>query len=74
MSKKFKYKQNDIVDFKVTDTFSGFGIICGTATIELPVMGTVYIVKVLDSTQKIPNADYPFDCICIPENQLTCRQ
>lgn len=67
--KKFKFAQNQVVQFFLTQEIRGKGQIVGCATTELPVMGRNYIVKVLDGD--FPSKDYPFDTIIVPEINLS---
>jgi len=65
----FNFAQNDIVAFTVGD-LKGYGKIVGCSTIELPVLGRMYIVEVITSTQPLPSDTYPFTTIAVPEIHL----
>jgi hypothetical protein len=69
MSEKYKHKDGERIYFELDDKIKGFGIVCGTATDELPVLGRSWMVKVeepLPYDLKI----YPFSCISVFEVQI----
>lgn len=76
MTSEYKYKSNDIVDFKLSDDIYGKGIILGVSSEDVAMMGKTYIIKVVlcIGPVKIPNKVYPFDTIAVPELFLECAQ
>ncbi|QDJ96560.1 hypothetical protein Xoosp13_374 [Xanthomonas phage Xoo-sp13] len=70
----YKYKQNDIVDFNVTDSVKGIGIIVGICDVtQYDLSYMVRVVSVEEGCVKFPNAGYPYDTISCPEFSLSCR-
>lgn len=69
MKENYKYKQNDVVHFKLGN-ISGYAKVVGCATIPIPFIGRMYIVEPIDSTE-IPNETYPFTTITVSENSIT---
>lgn len=61
------FEQFDLVEFEV-GTLKGKGQICGKAITEQPVIGTAWIVHVLESN--IDSAMYPYSHIVCPEVNL----
>lgn len=71
MQSEYNYEQGDMVDFDY-QTVKGYGEICGCASIEAPIIGRHYIVKVYHS-EGIDQNIYPFECISIPEHTFKLR-
>ena len=69
MSFEYNYKQGDTVTFD-NGRVSGVGIIKGSSSSPIPVLGTGYIVEVIRSIPELPNEVYPFDHIVVFENTL----
>lgn len=46
------------------------GEICGIGMNEMPVIGSIYIIKI---TKRIGEnwKNYPYSCICLPQNSFT---
>lgn len=68
LKRKYAFKQGDIVDF-TTGIVTGRGKICGISSNELPVIGTTYVVEVIESN--IDKDVYPFTHIPVFEINLT---
>jgi hypothetical protein len=71
MGVSYAFKQGDRVSVN-HGPISGIGIIKGVSSSEMPIIGAMYIVEmvVFSSSQKIPNAEYPFDHLAVPQNTL----
>lgn len=69
----YKFKQDQRVHFNLpigVEHIGGEGIIVGVATTGAPIIGKTYIVKpttFYDGSISIPNEDYPFECLVMPE-------
>lgn len=69
----YTLKQGDKVSFYIQSTeksLEGTGTIVGCATQPLPIMGSMWIVQV-DPNGPVPNDEYPFNTISLPEVHLT---
>ena len=71
MKNDYKYEQGDVVDFDY-HAVTGYGEVCGCSSTYEPVIGRMYIVKVIKATG-IDEETYPFQCISIPECILSWR-
>jgi len=60
-----KYKNGDIVKYKVGSLISGVGKIVGQSTSWAPGIGTMWIIEDIGST--LPIEGYEFKCFCCPE-------
>jgi len=63
----YAFKENDKVQYRLTATeeFKRTGIIRGSATVELAVLGRTYVVE--DTSGEYPSETYPFSCIPVFE-------
>lgn len=66
MKPEYKFYQDEIVTFNYNQVI-GVGKIVGVATIEMPVLGRLWIVEMVECSQ-VPNDTYPFNTISIPES------
>jgi len=64
-----KLELNTLVDINLPE-LSAKGKVKGISA-EMPVAGCVYIVEVVDSNGKLPNATYPYTHIVVPEIYLS---
>lgn len=71
MKVNYKFKGGDTVRFKY-GTLEGKGQVIGAASTPLPVLGCMFIVNTLHGYTNIdiPNEEYPFTAITLPENCL----
>lgn len=65
----FNFTQDEYVLF-TSGEVTGLGQIVGCSTIEMPVIGRMYIVKVFKSYPSLPTTEYPFNTISVPEIHL----
>lgn len=63
---KYRFKSDERVAFSYGGT-DGYGTIVGVATTEVPILGVFYIINVLKSNKELPNDEYPFTTIAMPE-------
>lgn len=63
---KYRFKSDERVAFSYGG-MDGYGTISGVATTEVPILGVFYTVKVLTSNKELPNDEYPFTTIAMPE-------
>lgn len=71
MSDKYKRNEGDRIYFDITGDgkLSGFGIICGCASAEVPTLGRNWLIK-LEENNTIDKTVYPFSCISVFDNQI----
>ena len=60
----YKFSENQSVTYN-NGVMQGQGIVCGYATTELPVMGSMVIIK--DMSGNLPNPTYPFKFFTVAE-------
>lgn len=67
------YKQGTLVNFKISDNFSGLGKICGIGINKQPFLGTGYIVEIrhLDDDSVIDDKYNEYTHLLIFERFLT---
>jgi hypothetical protein len=66
---EYTYKQNELVNFEYGHGIKGIGIVKGAAR-DMPLIGRIYMVKILEADGDIVNDTFPFDTIPIAESQL----
>ena len=59
------FAEGTIVRFDVDGTIKGKGMIRGISTNELPVIGSSWIVEVVESDPVLPNESYPYSHMAI---------
>lgn len=64
-----KYQEGQRVQFNVNETLKGTGFIRGQSTVELPVMGAIWIIET-ECVVGIPDS-YPYSCIAVQESLIS---
>lgn len=67
---KYNYTDGQRVKFNTGGTVQGVGTVIGVSSSELPEIGCTYIIKVDEchhGDMSLPNDEYPFTTIAIPE-------
>jgi hypothetical protein len=66
---KYNFADKNNVAFSYSG-IEGYGRVVGAATADMAVLGRFYMVEVLTSNQNLPNDNYPFKVISMPEVAL----
>lgn len=70
--REYKFTNKQLVEID-TGILKGCGKVLGVSTTSLPVIGDNYIVELLEDNLDLPNEEYPFSVISVPEIHLTDR-